>query len=315
MEARALIEWPHVFTELVEFIGIFLAAGAVGFGLFVVPRALRRGLDPGLADRMLRTAAGIGLVGALIEAWHLYSAMSGLAARQHVTLAQVLTTQAMPMTWAALVAAAIVGFALALARAGFGFRLAAIGIVAGTLRTLLFGQWERAIKPVHLLAGGLWIGTLFALVVAGLGVALSASTARERRGAAAMALVHAFSPLALAMGILLAFFGVILIRLELPGPAALVETPYGRTLLVKLTIVACVFALGAWNFRRHKPRLGDEGSALALRRSARGELALALAVLIATAILAGMPSPKEPPAAAPGAPATEPPSGAPPAGN
>jgi putative copper export protein len=75
-----------------------------------------------------------------------------------------------------------------------------------------------------------------------------------------------------------------------------------------LIIVAVVFALGAWNWRRQRPTLGTEDAALALRRSAKGELVAAVLVLTVTAILVSLPSPKPPGAAKPGGP---PPVGAP----
>jgi putative copper export protein len=52
-----------------------------------------------------------------------------------------------------------------------------------------------------------------------------------------------------------------------------------------------VFSLGAWNWRRQRPRLGSESAATALRRSARSELAAAGLVLLATAVLVSLPTP------------------------
>ncbi len=53
-----------------------------------------------------------------------------------------------------------------------------------------------------------------------------------------------------------------------------------------------VVALGAWNWRRVRPSLGDEGSELTIRRSASMELAFAALVLITTSVLVTLPSPK-----------------------
>ena len=77
------------------------------------------------------------------------------------------------------------------------------------------------------------------------------------------------------------------------GPLpALWTTPYGYALLAKLALVALVFGLGAWNWRRQRPRLGSESAATALRRSARAELVAAGLVLLATAVLVSIPAPK-----------------------
>jgi hypothetical protein len=82
---------------------------------------------------------------------------------------------------------------------------------------------------------------------------------------------------------------------------------YGYALLTKLCLVALVFGLGAWNWRRQRRRLGSEEAAHRIRRSAAMELAVATLVLVVTAILVSLPSPKPPrppgsaaPVAAPG---------------
>ena len=58
--------------------------------------------------------------------------------------------------------------------------------------------------------------------------------------------------------------------------AALVSTVYGRTLTLKLILVAAVLGLGALNFRVLTPKLGEQSGNDAL---------LAQVVLFATAIL------------------------------
>jgi putative copper export protein len=62
----------------------------------------------------------------------------------------------------------------------------------------------------------------------------------------------------------------------------------------KLFVVAIVLGLGAWNWRRVGPSLGTEGGALKIRRSATMELGFAALVLLLTAILVSLPSPKLP---------------------
>ena len=97
--------------------------------------------------------------------------------------------------------------------------------------------------------------------------------------------------------------------------SSLFTTPYGWALLVKLALVAAVFSLGAWNWRRQRPSLGGEGAAISIRRSSAKELAVAAIVLAVTAILVSLPAPRAPkPGGAPGAgappaaaPATSPP--------
>src|SRR5438093_701879 len=62
----------------------------------------------------------------------------------------------------------------------------------------------------------------------------------------------------------------------------------GYALITKLCVVLAVVALGAWNWRRQKPRLGSEAAVLALRGSARAELAVAAVVLAVTAVLVSL---------------------------
>ena len=86
-------------------------------------------------------------------------------------------------------------------------------------------------------------------------------------------------------------FGVITAWRHLKYLSALWTTPSGYALLLKLALVAAMFSLGAWNWRRQRPRLDSESAATALRRSAWSELAAAGLVLLATAVLVSLPTP------------------------
>jgi putative copper resistance protein D len=94
------------------------------------------------------------------------------------------------------------------------------------------------------------------------------------------------------MGGVVVLFGIITAWRHLHKLSNLWATPYGITLIVKLVFVAFVFALGAWNWRRQRPTLGTESAASSIRRSSVGELTMAGIVLILTAILVSLPSPK-----------------------
>ena len=173
-----------------------------------------------------------------------------------------------------------------------GWWLAALGVLVTPVRSVFFGQLDRLVNPVHELAGGLWIGTLFLLIALGVVPLLSAPLAADRRGALAARMVNQFSPLALGSAAVLTTFGVITAWRHLKRLDALWTTPYGYALIAKLCVVAGVVALGAWNWRRQKPRLGTEGGAIALKGSATAELALAGVVLVLTAVLVSLPSPR-----------------------
>jgi copper transport protein len=102
-------------------------------------------------------------------------------------------------------------------------------------------------------------------------------------------MVRGFSPLALGSFGTLATFGLLTAWLHLGELDRLWTTPYGKTLLVKLGVVALVLMFGAWNWRRQKPRLGSESAARSLRASAIAELVIASLVLIVTSVLVVMP--------------------------
>lgn len=297
MPTEPLIEWPQPFLELTSFIANFLAAGAAGFWIAVLRRmpatsagAEERRLFEGIATR----AAVLGLAGAVLSLALLGIELPGNAARRSLTVPGLISGNPMLAIQLSLMVVAILGFASAAARRAPGWPIAVAAVIAIPLRGVAFGQWARIVKPVHMLGGGLWIGTLFILVAVGLTTVIRSRLSSERRGAIAADMVHAFSPLALGASAVVAIFGVITAWRSLKYLAALWTTPYGITLIIKLVVVAAVVALGAWNWRRQKPRLGSEAAALALRRSASAELTLAAVVLVITAVLASLPSPKPP---------------------
>ena len=296
MEPNApLIAWPKPIIELISFVAAFLTAGAIGFR-FGVLRPIRRaaGSEQDWApvlDRAARRASAWGLLGATLAiALHLYT-LPQTAARRHLSVEAYVTSQPVVALQVSLALGAAVGFALA-RRVELGWMLAAIAVIVSPLRGLLLGQWARIVNPVHELAGGLWIGSLFVMLAAGIGTVLASPLATERRGALVARMVSAFSPMALGAAGLLATFGVITAIRNLKRVENLWQTPYGITFIVKLSLVAVVLGLGAWNWRRQRPRLGGEEAARGLVRSARAEVMVVGLLLMVTAILVSLPEPR-----------------------
>jgi putative copper export protein len=151
--------------------------------------------------------------------------------------------------------------------------------------------WGRqlgiGLHAVHLLGGGLWIGTLFTMTVAGL---RPAPTGGDHVSVARM--VATFSPVALTGAALAITAGSLLAVAYVGDVSSLLNTRYGQTLLVKLTLLTLTLALGAWNWRRLRPRLGEAPATRALTRSATIELSLAALLIAATAVLVALPAPK-----------------------
>ena len=294
MNGEPLITWPDPLFELLSFVAAFLAVGAVGFRLSALRRLLAApaGVERDFARAAARRAAWLGLAGAAIGAVLLARELPEMAEESHLGVAALITTQPAATLQVVLAGAAIVGFLLAAAGRTAGWTVAAVGVLVAPVQTALFGQFSRVVNPAHELAGGLWIGTLLMVIVAGVVPALRAPLSPDRRGAIAARLVNGFSPLALGSASALAVLGMVTAWRHLKRLDALWSTPYGYALITKLCLVAGVVALGAWNWRRQKPRMGAEAGAIALRRSASAELALAGAVLAVTAILVSLPTPE-----------------------
>ncbi len=143
---------------------------------------------------------------------------------------------------------------------------------------------------LHILGAGGWIGTLLLVVAVGLPVVLRLDA--SERGPAAGDLINAFSPVALGAAGLLALTGLIAAWVHLGALSALWQTGYGRTLILKLGVLAVVAGTGAYNWRWVRPALGDEVGAWRIRKSATVELAVAAVVLAITAFLVATPTPR-----------------------
>jgi putative copper export protein len=301
MQISLAVDWADPPHELIGFIAQFLAAGAIGFRYFAL-RLPRIEADRPFYDDAARRAALLGVIGIALSVVPMILGLPALAARRHMTAGALLTSDSQTMLQGIFLLVALLGFVLGALRMAAGWPLAAIGVVVGSLRAVFTGKWASLVNPVHVLAAGLWIGTLFVLVTAGLSALLRNESTRERRGVIAADLVNGFSPLALTMGGVVVLFGLITAWRHLHVLSNLWSTPYGITLIVKLVFVATVFVLGAWNWRRQRPLLGSEPAAVAIRRSATAELTVAGIVLVITALLVSLPAPRPPGATArPGA--------------
>lgn len=294
-----LVNWPQPILELLGFVALFLMAGAIGFRFVAVRPWLGRDTRipediRALAQAATRRAALLGLVAAALALNLALLDLSSTAAEHHTTLAQTIAGSTPKELALGLGILAIVGFGLAALRVGAGWILAAIGVIVGPLSNVFSGRWLALVNPVHELAGGMWIGTLFHVVTTGIALVLGSGLSSDRRGLFARDLVNRFSPLALGSAAVLATFGVITAWRHLKTLPALWTTPYGITLIVKLCLVACVLALGAFNFRRQRPLMGSEAGAVSIRRSATAELTIAALVLVVTSVLVSVPSPRRP---------------------
>ena len=152
-----------------------------------------------------------------------------------------------------------------------------------TFRLLRMGT-----QCVHFVAAGVWIGGLVALLVG-----LRRAPGDERSTAA-----RRFSALAVAAVALIAASGVERAYDEVHGLHRLVDSAFGRYVVLKSALLVVLIGLGALNRYRSVPAVG-RGALRPLRAVAQAELGLAAVVLVATGFLQGLAPPASGAAARP----------------
>ncbi len=152
-------------------------------------------------------------------------------------------------------------------------------ILTGHISTL--SVTTKVLLVLHVLAVFMWIGSLYPLLV--LSRAVDIPQVKK--------LMHSFGVLALGIvgGLLLS--GLYLATQVLQTPAELVNTAYGRTLLLKLVGVGALLLLAALNKLVLVPKLLAAGSTSALQTSIKIETGVALGVLVVTSWLTTMTGP------------------------
>jgi len=151
--------------------------------------------------------------------------------------------------------------------------------------------WAILGDYLHLLAASAWVGGLLLLPW------LMWLTRRTRAGSAPQLgpLVRRFSHLAGFAVFLLAFTGLFNSLVEFPDLESVVNTTYGRVLLIKLALTAAALGLACLNNRLVRgwaPQDGEADRARTLNRRAAVEAALTLGVMISVAVLVQTPAPR-----------------------
>jgi putative copper export protein len=176
------------------------------------------------------------------------------------------------------------------ASGGVGFTAAMTGHAASGRA----GAMGELLDAAHVWAGGLWLGGLAVMLIAGLGACRQLWP--EQRPPVIRALVADFSrralvfaPLTLALGTWLAAR-----YLGWSWPLHLGSGSYTWALAVKLAVLAGVGALGAYNWRFTQPGIARTGGESRLRRFSVLELVLGILLLAVTAVLVALPLPEAP---------------------
>lgn len=147
-----------------------------------------------------------------------------------------------------------------------------------------------AADALHLLAAGAWFGGLAVLAFT-CGWALRSPNAEPDYVPRS---VTAFSPLALVAVSTLILTGTFAAWVHIGSLDQLWMSAYGRVLGAKMALVGAMALLGAYNWKRVTPRLGDpKGRSDFVRRSARAELVVGALILAVTALLVASPMPME----------------------
>lgn len=315
----------YVLLRWLQFAGLLLAIGAVSFHSFVLA-FIRR--DPASAGEAHETemlaaaevrAARIGFAAVLALAATLLLrlvaqgvAMHGVSRAVDIALlAPMITSTTWGIGWLLQLAGVIVaGIGLAGVRAVRNrpaggaaphthafWRVAGAGVVLLAFSPAFSGHAASVPKlrllailadGLHVLGASSWLGTLSVVLFAG--VAAAASRGLDVAGPFVRDLINSFSPVALVSAGLTATTGVFAAWLHVGTVPNLWGSRYGLILLLKLGILSIVALTGFYNWRVVKPRLGSADAALHLRRSASIEVAVALLVLLVTAVLVASPT-------------------------
>jgi copper transport protein len=291
---------PEVLAWL-QFLGVALAGGMLAFRALVwVPAARSLGetrapdapvaLWAGVAGAVLALHAGFiaFLVGAYPIAGGGLSnfadaAIVPIRVGTHLGQAWTVTTFAWLAVLALLVAAWVTPRRRERLLASAG--LASLGIAFGiswASHPASRGAVALAADYVHLLAGALWVGALVSLAIL---VGVLRPLSPPAREAIARACLLRFSRLAVPTIIVLALAGAYLALRELPGPAALVTSAYGITLLVKVAVSIGALGIGGYHHRSVVPRITAGAPVAGIRRTLALEATLLLFALALAATL------------------------------
>ncbi len=277
-----------LYAALLPALGALVARWALLPALSGVLSAAARARVEQLLGQIGLGAALLALLATALRAWtHTIAAFGFADAQSWETIRIIAFESRWGSAWVLQLAAAVLlflsylvvrvspraGWVLAAASgASMCVALPLLGHAAGSVGRM-------AIHTAHLLGAGLWIGTLAALWM----VARVESSGRP--GAVQEipeALFRQFSTIALSGSALLLVAGLFASALYIQTPSSLFTTPYGRALLAKTTLVAAIGACGFTNWRRFADSSSGRG---AIPSTVPLEVALALAVVLTTAVL------------------------------
>jgi putative copper resistance protein D len=299
------LEWILALCATVHALALMACFGAISLGhlmgaaravLVIAPRTQR-------LARLLRQCGRIAIVTGLLWPWLQTGVVldDPRSLLDPVQVAQVLTQTSFGHTAlvrevlvvvAVLAAGLPSGFAPTSDRAGYFFLSAALatlalqGHAAGLSNGL--GSIERITLALHLLAAGAWLGALPVLWVLA-----------DRQGTADLARTLAgFSRYGIALVALVVTSGLLSAWYRLGDITLIVTTAYGRILIAKIALVACMGVVALVNRNRLTPALRrpDLQVQQGARRALHGSVALEAgigALVVAVAFVLGATEPPQ----------------------
>lgn len=292
-----------IVCRLIHFASVMMAFGGSAFRLYAVGTGGEDIL--GWLDVQLRRLLLVSAILAFLSALLLMSFVGGRMAASASAVLDWNTNWAVLLDtsfgrvwrWHLLLAALlVVACAIPQVRPGFRVALSALLLASlGWVGHAAAGQPQIALgheinQSVHLLAAGIWLGGL---------VPLGWLVARARRsdGEAWLVLLEDalphFSQMGYAAAAFVALTGLINTALLVGSIDALIGTPYGRVLLLKIVLFAILVAVAAINRLILVPRIHRETAALtsttALAWTVGIEQMLGLAILAVVSLLGTLP--------------------------
>lgn len=307
----SLVDAAYAAARWGWYLAAFLLLGAGSYAPFLFrARTALHTTNPEVARELAQRAARIGFATAI--------ALLGLTVIRLYLQARTLIDPTEPVTrdflgavlgsgwgkgWlrqAAMAVLAVLAFAAARGGSRFGWLIASaasggIGFTAGMTghaNTAKAGSTGILLDAAHVWAGGLWLGSLAVMLIAGVTACHAAKP--EARTPLIRALVADFSRRALLFAPLTIGFGVWLAARYLGWgwPFHLARSTYGWVLGGKLAALAGVAALGGYNWRIIQRRLTREDGESRLRRFSSLELLVGSVLLGITAVLVALPLPE-----------------------
>lgn len=305
-DAGSLANPVALLTRFAFYVGIVGLLGSVAFKVIVLGAATNAGLPEDVAEsvstgawRIAAAAAALLLVALPLRLW--LHVRTGFPDAPGASLATLTAGTPWSSGWwlhaaAGFVAAAGAALGRPGTRGGAGWHVLLAAALLVPLAPILSGHaWADAPRGLsvvatylHVVAAGAWVGGLFCLLSAGLPASRAAADNRTP-WSGLPTLVGAFSRLALVAVGTLVVSGGVKAWLHMGAPSDLWTTPWGRSLLIKDLVVACVMAIGFYNWRVVRPALAADPDPAALRRSATAELAFGAAAVAVTSFLVVQP--------------------------